>query len=587
MIDFIKGMLGSMFGVLAAVGILFIFGVSMIAVVGSADKGKAILQDNSILRLSLDVPISEVPNESPFENIAGVLQSDEKSPLTMKEILDAIDNAKEDEKIKAIYIDGGIFMGGKAMATEIRMALLSFKESGKKIYTYADMIAENAYLYISVSDEIYLNPAGIMEFDGLTANVVYYKDFLDKLGVEMQVFRVGKYKSAVEPFLDNEMSESNREQITSYLNGMYDFYLSSIAESRGMEVKMLEKASDHAKIRTPEDAVNYKLITKVGYRDEAIDKIKTDLGLSTDESIYLVNVKKYAAPEEGPEMNQGSHIAVLTCEGNIVDGKGMPGQIGGDKVAAQLKKLREDDNVKAVVLRINSPGGSGLASDIMWREIQLMKTKKPIIASMSNVAASGGYYMAMGCDKILAYPNTITGSIGVFSLIPNAKELLEDKLGMKTYTVSTGEFSMTPVLDALSPKEQEIVQQFVDNFYETFTAKAAAGRNMDQEKLKEYAQGRVWTGKQAKEIGLVDELGGIDKAVELAAESAGLEEYDIQYYPRKKSFAELLMQDVAEQYTRAQLKEKLGPFYQIYENAQLVGEMKGVQAIMPYQLNIQ
>jgi protease-4 len=450
-------------------------------------------------------------------------------------------------------------------------------------------MSEKAYYLASVADKIYLNPQGVVEFNGLSSKVLFFKKMFEKVGVQPEIFRVGEYKSAVEPFLLEKMSDANRLQTKSYLESMYGFYLQNVSQTRGIAVERLKQISDSMLVRKAGDAVKYGLITDTVYYDQVEKELKTVSGIGEEEKVKFTSMKKYIkAKSKGENVDTNQEIAVVIAEGTIVSGKGGDGYVGSDKIASKLRELRENEDVKAVVLRINSPGGSALASDVMWREVRLMSEKKPIIASMSDVAASGGYYMAMGCDAIVAQPNTITGSIGIFGLLFNLTELMQNKMGIKSDAVGTGSLSdFGDPTDGLTEVEKQIIQNMINDGYETFTSKAALGRKMTIDELKKYASGRVWSGAEAKQIGLIDALGGLQVSIDMAAEKAGLSDnYNVKYYPKDQNFFEKFTSNLEESGAKWMLKNKLGELYPIYEQVEHLKTMQGVQARLPYDVVI-
>jgi protease-4 len=514
--------------------------------------------------------------------------------IGLLELKKAITKAKDDDKIKGIYLELSGTQAGFASLEEIRNALLDFKESKKFIIAYGEYFTEGAYYIASVADEIVLNPMGVIEFNGLYSEIPFIKGTLSKLEVEPEIFRVGEFKSAVEPFILDKMSDANRVQTSSFLNSIYGHYLQAVSKTRNIPLERLKVISDSMLVRNAELAVAHNLATKAGYYDEVLDMIKTKLELKEDEEINFISNKKYEkapdAKSDGKKLAENK-IAVIIASGEIQGGKGNEGEvIGSDKIAEEIRKAREDKKVKAIVLRINSPGGSALASDVMWREIQLAKKVKPIVASMSDVAASGGYYMAMGCSKIVAHPTTITGSIGVFGLVFNAKGLLNNKLGVTVDGVKTGNFSdIATMTRAHSAAEKAIIQKEVNHIYDVFTSKAAEGRGMSQDDLKKVASGRVWSGAEAKEINLIDEFGGLDEAVKLAAKLAelGEDDYRLRYLPAKKNFFESLLAQLSGEAEARIAKAYLGEHFELVHRVKHLKKLEGVQARLPFDIAIQ
>lgn len=509
---------------------IFLF-IGIITALSSTEETIAV-DDNSVLYFNMSGALADKAADDAFLDLIN-------NGPTMHSLLDivaAIKEAKYDERIKGLYLEPMYLAGGYAGLQEIRDAILDFKESGKFVYAYGEYLSESDYYVVSVSDSIFVNPTGAIEFNGLSANVTFYKGLFEKLDIKPEIFRVGNFKSFVEPYIRKDMSAENRLQYSSLLNSMYDTYLSNVSSSTGKEMRELEELSDQMKIRLPKDAKEHGLIHKVGYEDELKSVMKEKLGLDEDGKIKFISLKKYGKVVASDYSN--NKIAVIVAQGDIVMG-GNEGIVGAT-FAKEIKRARENSSVKAIVMRVNSGGGSMTASDMIWRELMLTKGKKPIIASMGNAAASGGYYIAMPADTIIAQPNTITGSIGIFGLWFNLTNFLGNKLGITHDVVKTGEFSdIYTVTRELSDHERSIIQGTVDEGYEVFTQKVADNRNMTQADVKKVAGGRVWSGEQAVDIGLVDLLGSFDDAVELAAEMAGVEDdYRISFYPRQKPIIE-------------------------------------------------
>ncbi|MFY0625984.1 MAG: signal peptide peptidase SppA [Reichenbachiella sp.] len=581
---FLKSVLSTVVGLIifSILGSLFFVALlSGIMAMGSGDAPE--VKANSVLLINLHGQIKERVAEDPFQELLG--DSNEKFIPLLKTI-EAIEKAKDDENIVGIHLSHGYLSGGSASIHEIRSALVDFKSSGKFIYSYAEYLTEANYYVASVADEIFLNPIGSVEFNGLNANVTFFKGLFDKLDIDFQIFRVGTYKSAVEPFLRKDLSDASKEQLTAIINSLYDNYLKNISESRNIGVEKLKEISDGMLVRKAEDALDFGLITQVGYSTQVIESLKEKIDISESDDIDFYTIENYAS---GISSDYSSNkVAVIVAEGPIVSGNGEPDNVGSKKFVKAIREARESSRVKAVVIRINSPGGSMMASDVMWNEIMLTKAEKPVIASMSSVAASGGYYMAMPCDTIIAQPMTITGSIGIFGMIPNMGKFLENKLGITSDGVSTGEFSnLYRASSALNDQEKAIIQASTERGYETFTTKAANGRNMDIDDLKAVASGRVWTGDQAKENGLVDILGSYNDAVELAAQLGGIEDdYAVTHYPQLKSKFEEIMEGFSGGARAKILEYQYGEFAEYVDLIKNLENLEGVQARMPYDLEI-
>lgn len=587
MLQFLKYVLATFVGI-----ILFLFlSFFILAGIGSlfSSEEKVTLEDKSVLRLDLNQPIQEVGVDNPFSEF-GVPFTGEESVVGLKDIVDALKSAQSDDKIKGIYLKTEGPEAGWATLEEIRNQLLEFKKSKKFVVTYGESYSEKGYYIASVADKIYLNPAGGIEWNGLSAEYSFFKGTFDKLEIKPLVFRVGEFKSAIEMFSRQDMSEASKKQSIELIGAINNNFLKNISASRNIPVDELKNLADSLAVENPKSALKYKFITNLGYQDELETVLKKELKVDADKSISYVGVNKYLQGSSSVEKGDfNTRVGVLVAEGEITGGDGGDGNIGSEKFVKELKEIRENDKIKAIVIRINSPGGSALASDVMWREIQLTAKKKPVIASMSDVAASGGYYMAMGCDTIVAQPNTITGSIGIFGLIFNVTDFMNNKLGITFDGVGTSPHADWPTATReMTDFEKAMIQKSVNEGYETFTRKAAEGRKMPVEKLKSLAQGRVWSGVEAKQNGLVDVLGGIDDAIKIAAKAAKLKEgdYRVRYYPEKKrpfnEMVEKLLGDNEEQATNKALGD-LAPYVKTYKKLMNMG---GMQARMPFEMVI-
>lgn len=564
--------------------LFFFVGLMILIGIGAASGNETVeVKDNSVLKIDLSQPIAEREQNNPLEDLG--IPGAGGNVTGLYELKKAIAKAKSDEKIKGILLEGSFGRVGYATNEEIRAALLDFKKSGKFIYSYGEYFSESNFYTATVSDSIFLNPEGLVEFNGISSEIMFFKGALDKLEIQPEVFRVGEFKSAVEPFLRENMSDANRLQATSFLNSINQHVMSQVAVNRKLTPESVKLSSDSMKARSAEDAVRLGLVSKAAYYDQVLSTLKKKLGVEKDDDINFISYNKYRKAESEDE-NSGSEnkIAIIFGQGEINSGKGDNESIGSDKICEALRKARNDKKIKAVVLRINSPGGSALASDVMWREIQLTKKEKPVIASMSDVAASGGYYMAMGCDKIVAHPTTITGSIGVFGLMFNAQNMFKNKLGITFDGVKTGAYSdIGNGTRPFTEGEKQIIQSEVNKIYETFTTKAAAGRKMPVETLKSLAGGRVWSGTEAKANGLVDELGGLDKAIELAAAQAKIgKDYRIKLLPAQKNFIEEIMEQIGGEARVRMAKAELGELYPLVKQFQKIKTMEGINARLPY-----
>jgi protease-4 len=562
-------------------GILLIIGIVSTA----SNESKVTIDDNTVLHLSLNYPISERTSKNPFQNLNfGGFETENN--LGLKDILAHIKEAKTDSRIKGIYVDVSAIQGGFASIEEIRSALLDFKKSGKFILAYSEVYTKGAYYLASVADKIYVNPEGIVDFKGFSTEITFFKGALEKLDIEAQVIKVGTYKSAVEPYILDKMSKPNREQITSFLGSLYTHFLSNIAISRKIPVDSLSAIANTAAVQTATDAVKFRLVDGVKYKDEVLTELKSLCGIAQKKELRSVSISDYTPQSKELSKASADRIAVVYAVGEIVSGEGDDETMGSENISRAIRTARLDDKVKALVLRINSPGGSSLASDVIWREVELTKKVKPVIVSMGDVAASGGYYIACAADSIFAQPNTITGSIGVFAIIPNMKKFFNNKLGITFDEVKTGKFSEISITRPLSDDERLLLQAEINNIYKTFTQKVANGRHKTPEFIDNIGQGRVWTGAEAIKIGLVDRLGNIDDAVKSAAKKAGLKEYKLVDYPAQKDPLKELFDDSADKVRIYFTKQELGENYNYYQKMKSVLKTTGIQSRMPYEVVI-
>ena len=575
---FLRNLLATLVGLfIFSVAGLFIF----FAVLASASADEIPkVKDKSVLYFNMSGVMVDKAVDDPFFEAL----SDRPSAYSLLDILAAIKNAKTDDRIRGIYLEPMYLATGYASLQEVRDAILDFKESGKFVYAYGEYLSESDYYVASAADSVFVNPTGAIEFNGLSANVTFYKGLFDKLEIEPEVFRVGAFKSYVEPYTRTEMSGENRLQYSDLLLSMYDTYLTNLSASIGKSVEELDDISYLMKVRLPKDAQELGLIHKVGYEDELEVVMKERLGLPEDDDVPYIDIKSYGQVVAAETKYSSNRVAVIIAQGDIVMG-GNEG-IVGETFAKEIKKARENSSVKAIVMRVNSGGGSMTASDMIWREMMLTKGKKPIIASMANAAASGGYYIAMAADTIIAQPNTITGSIGIFGLWLNFTKFLENKIGITHDVVKTGEYSdIYTVTRRLNSYERQIIQGTVEEGYETFTRKVAESRNMSQDAVKEIAEGRVWSGEQAVGNGLVDRLGSFEDAVQLAVEMAGIEDdYLLSYYPKQKPFLEEFIDRMSSTIQTKIFSEPIDPILTQFER---VKNLQGIQARISGDLQVQ
>ncbi|SFT98792.1 protease-4 [Algoriphagus locisalis] len=567
--------------VFSILSVLLMFG--LIGIVAASGDEEVTVSENTILHLDLNGrTIVERTSEddldlSMFGNPFG--QEFNAGLINLKK---AIAEAKTNDNIKGIYLNTGLVFAGQSSLLELRQALEDFKTSGKFIIAYDEAYTEGGYFVASVADEIYLNPLGGIDFNGLSSEGIFFKGLFEKVGVKPEIFRVGEFKSAVEPFILEKNSPEARLQTQSFLDDMNQFALHGVSESRGIPYDSLKKINNMMLVRKPQDAVVYGLATELLYMDQVLSKLKEKLGIDEDDDINSINVTDLNKTVKSKNLTSKNRIAVIIAEGEIVGGEA-EGVISSEKFAKEIRKARKDDNIKAIVLRVNSPGGSVVASEVIWREMAEAKKAKPLYVSMGEVAASGGYYISAPADTIVAQPNTITGSIGIFGMMFNAQELLNDHLGITVDVVKTGELSdfMNPTRE-MTEVERNIIQSTVEDGYETFVTRVSEGRGMSLEAVKEVASGRVWTGNQAKERGLVDVLGGLETTIDLAAARIGAgDDYRVVYYPTKKPWFETIMEDLGNNVQIKMLQSKLGSNYELIKQVEKLKTYEGIQVRMP------
>jgi protease-4 len=585
--QFFKFTFASMLGFLLA-GILMIF--ILIGIIASAmtmgNDEEVVVPEKTILMLTLDDPISDRSSDNPFANF-NFSKPEASKQFGLNDITANLKKAASDPKVKGIYLELTDLPSGQATIEEIRNALIDFKKSGKFIVSYSEVFTQKSYYLASVSDKIYLNPAGGMEFKGMLGQVMFFKGMLEKLDIEAQIIRHGKFKSAIEPFTLDKMSEPNKVQTLAFISGMWNHILDGISESRKIPVGDLTAIANEFKIKSPQDAVSLKMVDKLMYKDEVLDELKVRVGVKDNKDLKFMKLGKYAKAPETEKNSSKDRIAVIYASGNIVSGEGDEGTIGSDDISKAIRKARLDEHVKAVVLRVNSPGGSALASDVIWREMLLTKKAKPVVVSMGDVAASGGYYIACAADKIFAYPNTITGSIGVFGIIPNMKEMFNKNLGITFDEVKTNPYAdYIPVTRPMNDGEKKIITNEIETIYTTFITHVSEGRKMSVAQIDSIGQGRVWSGVDAKRIGLVDQFGGLNDAIAEAAKLAKLKEYRTMELPEQKDTFEQIMQAFSGDNTSVFMKKELGAAFPYFNYLSQMSHLQGVQALMPYQFDI-
>lgn len=589
--SFIKYTMATVVGIFLTMTLFTIISIISLAGMMATEGMSAPIKEKSILRLDLSGTLAERSESNPF----AVLMGKENTALSLEDALLALDKAAKNENIIGVYLEGGSMGANPGMAQELRQALVEFKESGKWVVAYGDSYGKTAYYLSSVADSVLLNPEGNVDFGGMASQIMFYKDVMEKIGVKMQVFKVGTYKSAVEPFICTEMSPANREQVTSYLFSIWTNMLKDVAESRNMEVGKLNSLADSlTMISEASVALNGGLVDKLCYMDEVKAILREKSGLEDeDDDLVFASVADVAKSETLDE-KVDEQVAVYYAYGEIVQSQGtglgmsQEHQIVGEKMIKDLQDLREDDDVKAVVIRVNSPGGSAFASEQIWREVCLLKEKKPVVVSMGGMAASGGYYISCAANRIFAEPTTLTGSIGIFGMIPDVSELMTEKIGLKFDVVKTNEMSdIGTMARPFNEAESAQMQKMINRGYDLFTKRVADGRGMAQDSVKLIAEGRVWTGEQGLNIGLVDELGNLDDAVAHAAELAKVEKFRAVPYPGADNPFDQLLNQTKGGYLDSELRELLGEGYAVYSLVRNVKDADRIQARMPFEMNIQ
>lgn len=588
--QFFKFTIATVVGILLCLFFLVI--VASIFLYFASKEEKTIVEPNTVLHLKLDY---DIPDHTQPESVGfGASSFGFKDRLGVNDIMADLDKAAQDDNVKGILLDLSNISVGMGLAEELRQKLTEFKESGKFIYAYGEMMTQKAYYLASVADSVFINPKGIVLLKGFSTELTFYKESLDRLGVEPEIFYAGNFKSATEPIRYTKMSDYNRLQIRELLNGYQKNYLETIAQARKISVEEVTDVVGQLRIQKAEDAKQHHIVDDLLYIDQVRSRLCQRMGIDADKDLPLIELKKYhsAAPATSKGFKKDK-IGILFAEGDIIDGKGDEGSIASEDYINAIRKLREDKNLKALVLRVNSGGGSSLASDLILRELDLLQQKGiPVIASMGDVAASGGYYISCHADTIVAQDNTVTGSIGVFGLTVELDDFYRKKLGFTFDTVKTSQhsdFPLSPILNRdYTEGEKAIMQAGVDRIYEDFLHVVASGRGMSRDQVHEVAQGRVWRGQKAKEIGLVDVMGGLDDAVKIAAQKAGLtdNEYRTVNYPEQKDKWERILGDFMAQTRQSWLKDELGDQYIYYRQLKDILGVRSVQMKMPFDLKI-
>lgn len=586
--DFFKYLLATVVGILITSLVLILIFIGIIGgMVAKSDKTVEV-KENTLLVVRFDNEIVDRASKDPFSGISPLSLKPSQS-LGLNDILKAIKNAKDDPKILGIFLENETVPAGAATIEEIRNALIDFKESGKFIISYSNVYTQKSYYLSSVSDKILLNPEGSMEWVGLRSELMFFKNALEKLGIDAQVIRHGKFKAAAEPFMYDKMSPENREQIMTYVGSIWDYWLKGISQERDITVDQLNVLANTAFVRNAKTSVESGLIDSLVYKDQVIDLLKSLTDTKPEKDINSVGIAQYAkVPTARKEKGLArDKIAVIYASGGIVMGEGDGGEIAGERFGRTIREARRDSTVKAIVLRVNSGGGSALASEIIWREMQLAREVKPVIVSMGDVAASGGYYIAAPADVIVANPTTITGSIGVIGMIPNVKEGMNKKLGITVDVAKTNKYADFPsIFRPLTADEKALILLGIEEVYETFITHVSEGRGITKQQVDDIGQGRVWSGVNAMELKLIDEFGGLERAIEIAAEKAGLEKYRITELPKLEDPFEALIKQFTGQAKARFIQDELGVAFKHYKFMLESLKHQGILARMPYDLEV-
>jgi protease-4 len=581
--NFFKTFFASFLALVVFFGLIFVISFGLAAALIATEKNE--VGSNAVLVIDLTKELKEQEMEDPFQTLTG----DEQNPDFLN-ALRLIEYAAKDSSVKGIYLVAKGNANGYANSDELRRALVQFKNTGKFIYAYGDYITQKAYGLVSVADKIYCHPKGMFEWQGMSVEYVFFKNLIDKLEVKPQIFYAGKFKSATEPFRATEMSLPNKIQTSVWLNDIYGDLLKKAADARKKNADSLKAYANDYRLIRPEDAYKYGLLDGVKYDDEFKSILKSKLKLKEDDKINFVTLANYNKAVSLPSTYSKDKIALVVAEGDIVYGKGTPDQIASDQFLTLLRKIRLDKSIKAIVLRVNSPGGSSFASEIIWRELELSKKAgKKVIVSMGNVAASGGYYIACNADKIFVQPNTITGSIGVFSIVPDFSTFFKNKLGITFDRIATSPYADAPsVTRAMTESEKRIMQNEVDHTYHDFLGRVADGRHMKVADVDSIAQGRVWTGARAIHIGLADSIGGLEDAIKYAAKSVGLKEFKLKKYPEPQSMIEYFINKYSGDFVSTKMEKELGAEqFQLFKRIQqLKAETGEVKARLPFEFSI-
>lgn len=582
--EFLRSTLATITGIAICGFVLAFIGIMTLAGIMATSSSETVVRSNSVFVLDLEGIVTERYLSSPIDQFLG----EQMSTHGLDDILASIRKAETNSNIKGIYLNAGILDCSHASLQEIRNALVNFKKSGKFLIAYSDAYTQGGYYIASAADKIIVNPAGSLSWHGLAAESMFYKDLLEKLGIKMQVFRVGTYKSAVEPFVCTEMSPANREQTQAFVNSIWQRIVADVAESRHISTDTLNSLADrNMDFQPAETYVATGLADTLMYKDEVLAYLKSLTGMENTDNLRTLSLDEMANVPDSPKSKSKNVIAIYYAFGEIDNAASYDEGINSEKMAKDLRELRKDERIKAVVLRVNSPGGSAYGSEQIWREVSLLNAEKPVVVSMGDYAASGGYYISCAASRIVAEPATLTGSIGIFGLVPDASRLLKDKLGLRFDGVKTNRLAdLGNIGRPMNEEEGALMQNMVNNGYELFTKRCAEGRGMPADSIKKIAEGRVWTGEMAKELNLVDDLGGIDTAIEIAAEMSGTTDFNTVSYPEKENFLTYLMDTGTDRYINGKLQSAFGEFYNGAQLLKHIDKADRLQARMPFDLRI-
>ena len=582
--EFLRSTLATITGIAICGFVLAFIGIMTLAGIMATSSSETVVRSNSVFVLDLEGIVTERYLSSPIDQFLG----EQMSTHGLDDILASIRKAETNSNIKGIYLNAGILDCSHASLQEIRNALVNFKKSGKFLIAYSDAYTQGGYYIASAADKIIVNPAGSLSWHGLAAESMFYKDLLEKLDIKMQVFRVGTYKSAVEPFVCTEMSPANREQTQAFVNSIWQRIVVDVAESRHISTDTLNSLADrNMDFQPAETYVATGLADTLMYKDEVLAYLKSLTGMENTDNLRTLSLDEMANVPDSPKSKSKNVIAIYYAFGEIDNAASYDEGINSEKMAKDLRELRKDERIKAVVLRVNSPGGSAYGSEQIWREVSLLNAEKPVVVSMGDYAASGGYYISCAASRIVAEPATLTGSIGIFGLVPDASRLLKDKLGLRFDGVKTNRLAdLGNIGRPMNEEEGALMQNMVNNGYELFTKRCAEGRGMPADSIKKIAEGRVWTGEMAKELNLVDDLGGIDTAIEIAAEMSGTTDFNTVSYPEKENFLTYLMDTGTDRYINGKLQSAFGEFYNGAQLLKHIDKADRLQARMPFDLHI-